>query len=185
MTGIETANAWVIDEFLSGKQQAHLKALATGYRRDGVLEANPSGPLRFRRKIYNSEYCDQQVQQVAADIVQRLELTNCPVDPYLGWIISYIEPGGCIKPHIDRHQHYQETSDKHLRCNVLVQGRDQSAYPLIGAQKIEVHERGLWAFFASQHVHGMQELRGNLPRIVFQFGFSVPAGFALPVKGRS
>lgn len=179
MTGIEPANARIIDEFISIEQQAHLLALANQYRANGVLEANPSGPFRFRQKVYGTEYCDPEMQKLAVKIIATFALDGCPVDPYLGWIISYIEPGGFIKPHIDRQPHYQQTSDKHLRCNVLVQGKHESAYPLVGAERLKVGERGLWAFFASEHPHGTQVLQGDQPRIVYQFGFSVPADYSL------
>lgn len=179
MTGIDRANARIIDEFITIEQQAHFVALANQYRADGVLEANASGPLRFRKKVYDTEYCDAEMQKLAAKVVAAFALDGFPVDPYLGWIISYIEPGGFIKPHIDRQPHYQQTSDQHLRCNVLIQGRDESAYPLVGAQRLKVGERGLWAFFASEHAHGTEVLKGDQPRIVYQFGFCVPAGYSL------
>lgn len=185
MTGTESANARIIDEFISNEEQAHLVGLANHYRNSGVLEANPSGPLRFRKRVDGTEYCDSAMQRVAARIIDVFKLGACPVDPYLGWIISYIEPGGFIKPHIDRHQHYQETGDKHLRCNVLVQGSDESAYPLVGAQRLAVKERGLWAFFASEHPHGTQVLQGDDSRIVFQFGFTAPAAYVLPESSTS
>jgi hypothetical protein len=179
MTGIERANARIIDEFLTSEEQAHFLALANQYRADGVLEANPSGPLRLRAKVYGTEYCDAEMTRVGARIIETFGLAGFPVDRYLGWIISFIEPGGFIKPHIDRQPHYQETSDKHLRCNVLVQGPDASAYPLVGAQRLKVSERGLWAFFASEHPHGTQVLQGDQPRIVYQFGFCVPSTYSL------
>lgn len=179
MTGIDPANARIIDEFITIEQQTHFIALADQYRADGVLEVNPSGPLRFRQKVYDTEYCDAEMQKLAAQVVAAFALDGYPVDPYLGWIISYIEPGGFIKPHIDRQPHYQQSSDQHLRCNVLIQGSDESAYPLVGAQRLKVGERGLWAFFASEHAHGTQVLKGDQPRIVYQFGFCVPAGYSL------
>ncbi len=184
MTGSEAANARIIDECIGIEQQAHLFALANQYRANGVLEANPSGPFRFRRKIYGTEYCDPEMQRLASRIIATFALDGYAVDPYLGWIISYIEPGGFIKPHIDRQPHYQQTSDKHLRCNVLVQGKDESAYPLVGAQRLKVQERGLWAFFASEYPHGTEVLQGGQARIVYQFGFTVPVDYSLDRHGR-
>ena len=175
-------SALVIDEFLSGSEQSSLSALAYDYRKRGVLEGNPSGPKRFRRKVFDTVYYDQQIKLVAGRIVDRLGLHGCAVDPYLGWIISYIEPGGFIKPHIDRHLHYQKTGDRHMRCNVLVQGDDASAYPIIAGEPLIVRERGLWAFFASDYPHGTDILQGDKPRIVYQFGFVVPGDYRL---GRS
>lgn len=156
-----------------------MASLADDYRQSGVLQANPSGPGRYRRKIDGSEYVTDIVRDVANRIVGRFGLKSCAIDPYLGWIVSYIEPGGFVKPHIDRHAHYQNSSDKHLRCNVLVQGDDPSAWPVVGDTALQVAERGLWAFYASHLPHGTLPLMADTPRIVYQFGFSVPKAFEL------
>lgn len=123
------------------------------------------------------------MRSIGERIVTALGIQGCPVDPYLGWIISYIEPGGFIKPHIDAHRHYQKTADKHLRCNLLIQGGDDSAYPIIDGMPIKVRGRGLWAFFASEYRHGTQVIQGDLPRIVYKYGFTVPGSYAIPQPG--
>lgn len=179
MSGNDAVNALVIDGFVSDTEQTGLCELAKEYRHNGVLQQNPSGPLRYRRKIDGTEFCTDAVRTIADKIIGRLNLQGCAIDPYLGWIISYIEPGGFVKPHIDRHPHYQDSGDRHLRCNILVQGNNASAFPVIEFQPIAVQERGLWAFFASEKGHGTAALRGDQPRIVFQYGFVVPAGFDL------
>ncbi len=172
-------HALVLRNFVSPAEQAHLRDTATDYHQRGLLQANASGPHRYRLKIHQSEYCDTQMHAVGQRIAATLGFDGSRVDPYLGWIISLIEPGGFIKPHIDRHPHYQNTDDRHLRCNVLVQGDDESAWPVIGNHRYHVRERGLWAFFASEHPHGTQVIAGEQPRIVYQFGFTVPAAFTL------
>ena len=171
----------VIPDFVSDAEREQLCVKAIGYRQDGILEASPSGPKRFRKKIWDTPYCDEQILDIGKRVVKVLRLEGFPVDPYLGWIISYIEPGGFIKPHIDRHAHYHETTDRHLRCNVLVQSEDESAFPIIGNTSISIKERSLWAFFASEHVHGTKSICGDLPRIVYQFGFTVSERYRLPL----
>lgn len=175
--------ALVIEEFISGDEQDELRDTAVKYRRNGILEPNPGGPKRFRKKIFGTPYCDRLMQSVGERIVTTFGIRGCPVDPYLGWIISFIEPGGFIKLHIDAHQHYQETPDRHLRCNVLVQGRGESACPIVDEIPVRVGERGLWAFFASEYPHGTQLIQGVEPRIVYQYGFTVPGGYTLPGPG--
>ncbi len=172
-------HALVLRNFVSPAEQAHLRDAACNYHLRGLLQANTSGPHRYRLKIHQSEYCDDMMQALGQRVAGTLGFDGARVDPYLGWIISLIEPGGFIKPHIDRHEHYQQSDDRHLRCNVLVQGDDESAYPIIANRRYRVRERGLWAFFASEHPHGTQVIEGTQPRIVYQFGFTVPATFTL------
>lgn len=170
----------VRNEFLTTEEHDYLLALAGSYKTQGVLEANPSGPRRFRKKVYDTPYCTSEIECLGKRISEEFGFAGAKVDPYLGWIISYIEPGGFIKPHIDRHQRYHETPDQHLRCNVLVQGTGEDCHPIIGDRRYAVEERGLWAFFASNHVHGTAVIQGPKPRIVYQFGFAVPGDYRLP-----
>jgi hypothetical protein len=172
-------HALIIDDFVSESERQYLCDKATEFRTTGVLEQNPGGPLRYRKRIDNTPYCDAVILALSDRIRNRLNIENCAVDPNLGWIVSLIEPGGFIKRHIDAHENYQETGNLHLRCNILVQGRNESCYPLISDIAHPVHERGLWAFFASRHFHGTQIIKGRDSRIVFQFGFVVASDFQL------
>jgi len=61
----------------------------------------------------------------------------------------------------------------------MVQGRNESCYPVIDDIPDPVDERGLWAFVASKHFHGTQIVKGNQSRIVYQFGFVVPSSMSL------
>lgn len=171
--------AMIVENFISESEQAHLCAKAQEYRKTGVLEKNPGGPLRYRKRIDGTKFCDSSMVAVANRIRQRLNLENCAIDPNLGWIISLIEPGGFIKRHIDAHANYQRSGKLHLRCNVMVQGRNESCYPVIDNIPHPVDERGLWAFVASKHFHGTQIVTGKQSRIVYQFGFVVPSSISL------
>ena len=173
-------NSVVAEAFISEGERIALRAKAIKYRENGVLKPNPGGPFRYARKITDTEYCDELVRSIGERVAASFSVLDCEVDPYIGWVISYIEPGGHVMLHIDNYEHYVETSDKHLRCNVLVQGVDKSVYPVIDDAPVEVHEKGLWAFFASDYAHATQLIKGEQPRIVYQFGFTVPDGYRLP-----
>ena len=173
--------AIVLPDMLTTAQQSTLLASAIEYRRSGVLEANPAGPNRYRARLFNSKHCTPLMLQLGHEIAVLLGVEEYPIDPYLGWILSYVEPGGFIKTHIDSQPRYQNSTEKHLRCNLLVQGADPTARPVIEQQAIPVQERGLWAFFASEHSHGTTVLEGCAPRVVMQYGFAVPQAYQLPV----
>ena len=172
--------AIVLPDILTPAQQSALLASAIAYRQNGVLEANPSGPKRYRARLFNTEHCTPLITQLGHEIAVLLGVDQYPIDPYLGWVLSYVEPGGFIKPHIDAQPRYQNSAEKHLRCNSLVQGADPSARPIIDRQVIPVAPRGLWAFFASQFPHGTAVLQGDEPRVVMQYGFAVPQDYQLP-----
>ena len=172
-------SALVVSQFISAEARTQLADTALDYLAWGVLESNQAGPNRFRKKIFNTQYCNPLMSELGKRIADHLNICECPVDPYLGWIISLIQPGGFIQPHRDAHPHYQQTGDKHLRCNILVQGDDESVRPRIGNMQLELEEGDLWAFFASDYVHGTNVIKGDKARIVYQFGFVVPADYPL------
>lgn len=172
-------SALLISQFIDEEERAALRSTALDYLNDGILESSQAGPNRFRKKIFNTQYCSPLISDLGRRITVYLELENCPVDPYLGWIVSVIKPGGFIQPHRDAHAHYQTSDDRHLRCNILVQGSHESCRPRIGTLKLEAKEGDLWAFYASDHIHGTDVIHGEVERIVYQFGFVVPPNYPL------
>ncbi|MFK7730263.1 MAG: hypothetical protein AB8B48_01460 [Pseudomonadales bacterium] len=167
-------SALLVSQFITDEERAALVETAAEYLARGVLERNKAGVKRYRKKVFNTQYCTPLVSDLAKRIAKHMGIEDCPVDPYLGWIISVIQPGGFIQPHRDAQQHYQQTGDKHLRCNLLVQGSHPSTRPRIGDLRLRASEGDLWAFFASDHVHGTDVIEGDENRIVYQFGFVVP-----------
>jgi hypothetical protein len=169
----------VIQEFITEPERRQLEAIAFDYLERGILGSNPAGPLRYRCKFHGTEYCTPFIKSVADRVIQKLHLQDFMVDPYLGWIVSLIKPGGHIQVHVDAFPRYSLDGDKHLRCNFMVSSENESYNPVIGTTNVMVNERDMWCFFASDIQHGTQVVVGNKPRIVYQFGFSVPRGYSL------
>ncbi len=169
----------IFKDFISEFEQYQLRRKAEDYRRDGVLEPNEAGSHRFFRKIDGTEYCDASMTAIARRVIKTFGLEGFEIDPYLGWIISFLEPGGFIHPHLDRQPLYVETDKKHLRCNVMVSNGGTLASPMIEGRGYRVDERALWGFFASESRHGTLQNVGSGPRIVYQFGFTVPGDYRL------
>ncbi len=172
-------SALLVPQFIVEEERVELAQTAMEYLERGILERNKSGVKRHRKKVFNTQYCTPLISALGKRIASHMGIEQCPVDPYLGWIISVIQPGGFIQPHRDAHQHYQLTGDKHLRCNLLVQGSHPSTKPRIGKLHLRASEGDLWAFFASDHIHGTDVIEGNQNRIVYQFGFVVPKEYPL------
>ena len=161
-------------DFISDREQDELQGLALEYLDKGVLQANPRGPGRYRAKIWGTDHCVTLITDIGGRIVEQFRLSGCPVDPQLGWIVSLLQPGASIHPHLDRYPYHAQTRTKHLRCNVMVARENASGNPVISGRSIEVPERSLWGFFPSEIPHGTGVIDGGAPRIVFQFGFMVP-----------
>ena len=170
----------IIPNFVADAECTALKETAERYFAEGLLEANKKGPKRFFKPIFNTPLCDELMIRVARRVFEVMELQGCEVDPYLGWVISYILPGGFIRPHRDDFDIYAPgEAVRHLRCNVMVARSDASCNPLIDSISYPVEENSLWAFFASESEHGTRPITGDTARIVYQFGFTVPQDYSL------
>jgi hypothetical protein len=170
----------VLRDFISQAEQIELRKTAEHNRETQVLEPIQAGPFRFSRRIDGNEYCTDLALSVGARVVNAFGLGRVQIDPYLGWIISFIEPGGFIHPHYDRQPLYVETDKRHMRCNVLVSNGGSFAGPIIDGRPFNVEERGLWAFFPCDWPHWTQPHAGPGPRIVYQFGFALPGHYRMP-----
>jgi hypothetical protein len=168
-------------DFITIEEQTELCNIAADYFKQGVLEANPRGPHRYRAKIWGTEYCTPFIMTLGKRIIEHFKLEGCLVDPHLGWIISVIEKGGQIHKHRDKYAYHVQNNVKHLRCNIMVTRENATANPVIEDQIIDVPARAIWGFFPSESEHCTQLLDVEEPRIVYQFGFVVPMDYTLPV----
>ena len=167
----------VVSNFITASEQAELKRIALDYFDQGILEANPRGPGRYRAKIWNTPYCTDFIKMLGDRIVKQFDLSGYPIDLELGWIISLLQPGAQIHPHIDKYPYHQTMKAKHLRCNIMVCKDDVSGNPVIAGQAIDVAENSLWGFFPSEAVHSTDIINTSSPRIAYQFGFVVPQNY--------
>ena len=170
----------VLRNFISETERAELRKKAELYRKTRVLEPIQAGPCRFSRRIDGTDYCNAMMTSIGGRVVNTFGLGRVQIDPYLGWIISYIEPGGFIHPHFDRQPLYVETDKQHLRCNIMVSNGGTPADPVIDGRPFRVEERSLWAFFPSNLAHWTRPHGGPGPRIVYQFGFAMPGHYRMP-----
>jgi hypothetical protein len=168
-----------IENFVSVKEQGQMREVALRLQGDGVLQANPRGPGRFRAKIWDTDHCTPFIHSIGSRVIDHFGLADCRVDPQLGWIISLLEPGASIHPHVDKYPYHEQSGTKHLRCNIMVSRDNDSGNPVLAGNIIDVPERTLWAFFPSEVVHYTQLIQTTKPRIAYQFGFMVPEAYSL------
>jgi len=164
--------------FISEKERSELEETAYKFKETGVITANPAGPNRFRGKFYGTEYCTPLLTELGDRVATRLGLEGYEVDPYLGYTVSMIQPGGFIHEHIDRYGSYNEGM-RHLRCNIMVRRENETYDPVISHMIVPVPECSAWAFMASECKHGTQDIAGKDNRIIFGFGWTVPGDYTL------
>ena len=165
-------------DFITEEERAQLEKTAYKFKKNGVMTANPAGPNRYRGKLYDTEHCTSLITKLGNRISKRLGLQKYKVDPYLGYTVSLINPGGFIHEHIDKYGDYLKGM-RHLRCNIMVCRENETYDPVISHLVVPVPECSAWAFMASECPHGTQDIAGDRDRIIFGFGWTVPADYSL------
>ena len=85
----------IIPEFITEPERVHLRDAALDYLERGILEANPAGPLRYRRRIYGTEFCDEIMTSIGQRVTTTFGFNDTQVDPGLG-VDHIIDPAGRI-----------------------------------------------------------------------------------------
>jgi hypothetical protein len=165
-------------DFVTEEERSELEKLAYEFKDTGVLVENPAGPNRLVAKVYGTDNCTPLITEMGNRIAKRLELENYDVDSHLGYTISLIQPGGFIHEHVDLYGPYMEGM-RHLRCNIMVSRENESGNPIISHLIVPIPERYAWAFMASECKHGTQDIAGTKSRIIYGFGWTVPADYSL------
>ncbi|CAE7455566.1 unnamed protein product [Symbiodinium sp. CCMP2456] len=180
----EASGPWLLLRgIISEEERLNLLESAERQKRQGLLLPNPAGPHRFFRRLDATGGVDSFLEE----LTERLEdavagLHGRQLDPTLGRVCSYIETGGFIHEHRDRY-HAQTDGLAHLRANIVVQ-MEPSGRPIIAGKSVPVSERDAWIFFASRELHSTEVICGPHPRIVYGFGWSVPASFTPRTRDR-
>ncbi|CAE7909048.1 unnamed protein product [Symbiodinium necroappetens] len=118
----EASGPWLVLRcIISEEERLNLLESAEKQKRQGLLLPNPAGPHRFFRRLDATGGVDSFLEE----LTERLEdavagLHGRQLDPTLGRVCSYIEPGGFIHEHRDRY-HAQTDGLAHLRANIVVQ----------------------------------------------------------------
>ena len=159
--------------FLPESKRLALRDHAVSLYRQGQLRSNLASPDRYYRKIYDTPLANASVKDVEKKIRARLKGVDFKVDPVLGWVVSLIAPGGNIQMHYDNNEHYIDSGRMHLRCNVVVSKLPDSGNPIIEKTTYPLEQGDIWVFFAHNSEHGCEKVKGNRPRIIYQFGYSV------------
>jgi hypothetical protein len=106
-------------------------------------------------------------------VIALIGLSDLIEDPYKGSFLNYIVPGGRVHQHRDDRIRVGEDEFDIIRCNVFFRRPKQGGLPIIAQREIEVPDLGMWVFYATELVHGANEVGGEEARGTLSFGFSV------------
>ena len=181
-------NCHVINDFIDEEERELMLEKAERHFRDGEYRTNPAGPHRYVTRLELPPQLDDLVERMANRVVETFGLQGCPQEPVLNKLISRIESGGYVHGHTDKlvdllawatsqgkNVQIPDNCEK-FRCNITVQMADESVYPLTEDEVVKVGECDAWGFLPSRTLHGTQLITGGT-RIIYGFGFIVPAGF--------
>lgn len=165
------AEAWFTEKYKSQlKVEGHTRYLYL-FKKNDTFEAN--------KTVFNAF---QKIRQT----MELDKFTSYHLDEMIGCCIHYTLPGGFIQPHTDDYKSkratrkglYTETA-RHVRFNLMVERDEDITYnPHFTHEDYKakpkiVNVGDAWCFPPDRITHLLPTLKGNKPRIVYQFGFAI------------
>jgi hypothetical protein len=111
---------------------------------------------------------------IRARVVRLLEIESLDEDVYKGSFLNCIVGGGKVHQHRDERLRFGRQESAVLRCNVLFNRPENGGTPVIAGTEIDIPDRGMWTFYATELVHAATEVQGATVRGTLSFGFVVP-----------
>lgn len=108
-------------------------------------------------------------------VVESLELSHLIEDTVKGSFLNYITPGGGIHSHRDSRISVDGRTYMLLRCNVLFAKPEAGGAPVIAGRELDIPDRGMWAFYASEYIHSATTVSGPTGRGTLSYGFMTEA----------
>lgn len=168
--------------FITEEERLHLKQYADTLFAKGHFYLNHNYPKRWLLILkrapqtdHNGVYYTKEVHSLYLRILSTLGLPDGCIDPRLGILISYIEPGGFIHKHRDIYTNPDWKDKVNYRFNVVVdRGSDLSYNPIVEDVSYDIGKGDAWSFNATTDLHYTLPIAGPENRIVYQFGFAIP-----------
>jgi hypothetical protein len=174
----------VLPAFASADECAALVAWALGAVEDGqfvdAITQNPTGEVvrvttrRTNRMSTRIEY-PRLVYEMRERIARALDLTGYgPIEGHGrdGAVCSITYDGGDVYEHVDPGV---GPGFHGLRCNLLAGAPESGGAIWIAGQKYEFRAGDLHCYLVTKHRHRVETCHGPVPRVLFMFGWRVPA----------
>jgi hypothetical protein len=142
----------------------------------GIQEKGVPYPkeLRVTSRFYGHRF---EHPHLALDIFSRirkaLDLPNAPLvtgHGRDGIVVNYTMNGGTVYEHTDGKTGSLAT----LRCNLLSRKSKEGGELFINNIEHPMEECAIHCYLVSENPHRVEEVRGDIPRVLWMFGFAVP-----------
>ena len=151
----EILNTWILEN----KNKSFFK--------DAGMEGNR---ITTRYSNENEIIYPQTAFEIKNKIICKLNLQNYKKTPYpYGMIASCAFKGDTCYKHLDPQWHEGYTT---LHCNVKLSD-SLNGNLIIQNETVEVKKKDLWIYEVSKINHGSDEVKGEIPRTMWIFGFCV------------
>jgi hypothetical protein len=131
---------------------------------------------RLSSRAYSSRYNYPNFVRILSDRIRKF----IGIDSYGlilghgrdGVVVSYTVDGGNVYKHKD-----QKSTEglATLRCNILTQAPKEGGNLFIEGTHIPFNVGDLHCYLVSEHEHWTDDVKGDIPRIMWMFGAHVPA----------
>lgn len=168
--------------FITEEERLHLKEYADNNFKTGNFYPNHTYSKRWilvlkrnPKTDFNGIYYTKEIHSLYLRILSTLGIPDGCIDPQLGILVSYIEPGGFIHKHKDIYSDPNWQNKINYRFNIVVdRGTDVSYNPVIEDVSYDIGKGDAWSFSATTNLHYTLPIAGPENRIVYQFGFAIP-----------
>jgi hypothetical protein len=129
--------------------------------------------LRMTSRFYGHKF---EHPPLVLDIFSRIrKVLNLPNAPLVeghgrdGVVINYTTNGGNVYEHTDGRTGSLAT----LRCNLLSRKAKEGGELFVNNIKYPMYEGAIHCYLVSENPHRVEEVRGDVPRVLWMFGFGV------------
>lgn len=135
------------------------------------VDARMEGIRKTTRYLTTGIQFPKAALEIREKVRKTLQLEDMVRPPFInGMVASYAEPGDTCYTHKDP----EWVKDHHtLHCNVIVQKPQSGGNVVIEGKEYDLPEGDLICYYVSNLNHGVTEVLGNTPRLMWIFGFCV------------
>jgi len=160
----------ILPNFLSDAECNELASWIIGNHHTFV-DANMGGNRKTTRYLTSDLQFPKTALEIRKRIKEHLKLEDTVRPPFMdGMVASYAGPGDTCYGHKDPKWH-----DIHhtLHCNVIVQKPKSGGNVVIEEKEYDMPKGDLICYYVSDLKHSVNEVRGDVPRLMWVFGFCV------------
>ena len=152
------------------------EGILLGYLDKGISRGNHGYDSRLTTRLYGDRFVYPNiVNSVFSRITDRLSLHDLKKSVAGGGrdgvVVSCTYPGGDVYAHQDPKE--DDGKLDVLRCNILTQAPDSGGLLQVGGVSITLRAGDLHCYLASDVVHSVSTVEGDIPRILWMFGYQI------------